>query len=69
MPNKKYYIGRRNNPQLAKPYFVAYGQLSKADVKRKENAIYGSMILTPYDTQELYDQQIAALMAAGFSVR
>lgn len=69
MAQKKYYIGQRNNPQLPKPYFVAYGQLSKAEVQRKENAIYGSMILTPYDTQVLYDNQIAALMAQGFSVR
>lgn len=69
MPNKKYYIGQRNNPQLPKPYFVAYGQLSKTAARKKENAIYGSMVLTAYDTQALYDQQIAALMAAGFSVR
>ena len=65
---KKYYVGRRDNPQLSKPYFVAYGQLSKADVKRMESSVYGSMTLTGYDTIEDFNQTIQTLESDGFRV-
>lgn len=35
--SKYYYIGERYNPQFAKPYYVAYGQLSKKKQKKKRN--------------------------------
>ena len=28
-----FYIGRRNNPQLATPYFKAFGKLTKKEAK------------------------------------
>lgn len=68
MTSKRYYIGKRVNPQFKKPYYKAYGQLSKADVKKKENAIYGSMVLAGYDTFQEYNAQILQLQADGFSV-
>ena len=38
----KFYLGWRGNPQLSNGgYYVAFGQLSKADVKKKEDAAYG----------------------------
>ncbi len=64
----KYYIGQRNNPQLPKPYFVAYGKISKKFAKQAENCVYGSMFLTPYDTEEEYNNQIEKLRDAGFKV-
>lgn len=68
MKTKPYYLGRRDNPQLPKPYFKDYGQLSKADVKRKENSIYGSMTLIPFETEELYKNEIGRLKSEGFKV-
>ena len=65
---KLFYLGRRYNPQFNKPYYVAYGQLSKADVKRKENCIYGSMTLTGYETQDAYNAAIAEHESNGLRV-
>lgn len=65
---KNYYIGARYNPQLPAPYYVAYGQLTKKDVKKKEDCIYGSMYLTPYDSKEKYEDEISRLESAGFRV-
>ena len=64
----KFYIGERSNPQLKKPYYKAYGQLSKADVKRKEDSVYGSMTLTPYDTKAEYDAALVKLKEDGFRI-
>ena len=66
---QKFYIGKRVNPQLEKPYYRAYGQLSKTAAKEKEGSIYGSMTLKSYDTQAEYDAAIAQLKQEGFSVR
>lgn len=65
---KLYYLGRRDNPQLPKPYYVAYGQLSKAEAKRKGKALYGSMTLEPFESGIAYACRIAELDAAGFTV-
>ena len=65
---KLFYIGCRYNPQFSKPYYKAYGQLSKADAKRKEDCAYGSMSLTGYDSKEAYEAQITNLKNEGYSV-
>lgn len=65
---KLFYIGERENPQLKKSYFVAYGQLTKKEVKQKEDCLYGSMSLTPYETKESYENKISELKEKGFSV-
>ncbi len=67
--SKFWYIGRRDNPQLSKPYFKMYGQLTKKEVKAKENCLYGSMSLTPYKTEEEYNQQIAKLTNEGYLIQ
>lgn len=67
--NKLWYIGRRDNPQLSKPYYKAYGQLPKSDVKKKEDCAYGSMTLTSYETEEAYNKALDKLKEDGFSVR
>ena len=66
--SNKFYIGERINPQLNKSYYNAYGQLSKSEVKKKEDCLYGSIILTPYDTEELYNDRINELREQGFNV-
>lgn len=65
---KTLYIGMRVNPQFKKPYYVAFGALSKKDAKKKEDCAYGSMYLTGYETQESYDAELAKLRADGFTV-
>jgi hypothetical protein len=65
---KKFYIGRRDNPQLPKPYFNGYGLLTKKDAAKKEDTLYGSMVLTSYDTEEEYETRINELKEEGFSV-
>lgn len=66
--NKKFYIGERQNPQLSKSYYNAYGQLSKTEAKNKEKCSYGSMYLTSFDTEELYNNRINELKSQGFKV-
>jgi hypothetical protein len=65
---KKFYIGQRDNPQLPKPYFNAYGQLTKKDAAKKEKPLYGSISLTSYDNEQDYNVQIEQLKNEGFSV-
>jgi hypothetical protein len=65
---KKFYIGERINPQLNKSYYRAYGQLTKLEAKRKENPIYGSMIITSYNTEEEYNKELDKLRNEGFSI-
>lgn len=65
---KLWYIGKRTNPQLSKPYYVAYGQLSKNAAKQAEKTVYGGMYLTSYETKEEYDMQIEKLKQDGFTV-
>jgi hypothetical protein len=65
----KWSIGRRDNPQLPKPYYRCYGQLSAADRKKKETSVaYGSVTVAAYDTEEQYVEAALALMADGFKV-
>jgi hypothetical protein len=64
----KFYIGERSNPQLKKPYYVSYGQLTKKDAKKKEDCLYGSMSLTSYETDEEYNSAISKLETEGFKV-
>lgn len=65
---KKFYLGCRYNPQFLKPYYVAYGQLSKADAKMKEGTIYGSMTVTAFDTQEEYTAKMDQLHLEGYRI-
>lgn len=65
---KKFYIGTRHNPQLAKPYFKKYGQLTKKDAAKKEDCLYGSMSLTAYETEEEYLKAVEKIEAEGFRI-
>jgi hypothetical protein len=65
---KNFYIGERGNPQFKKPYYVAYGELTKKEAKSKQNCVYGSMFLTSYKTKESYEKTISNLKEKGFNV-
>jgi hypothetical protein len=64
----KFYLGKRDNPQLSKPYYVKYGQLSKKEVVKKENCLYGNMSLTAYDNETSYNNAIDSLEKEGFRI-
>lgn len=63
-----FYIGERTNPQLEKPYYVAYGPLFKKEVKAKEECSYGTMTLTGYEDRTAYDNELKRLEGDGFRV-
>ena len=65
---KLFYIGERSNPQLAKSYFMAYGQLTKKEALKKENCAYGEIYLTSYNTKEEYVAAKEKLYNDGFRV-
>ena len=66
---KLFYIGWRGNPQLKNGgYYKAYGQLSKAEAKRKENCAYGSMTLSSYENEEEYNTTLTKYKEEGFSI-
>jgi hypothetical protein len=70
MVNKlKFYIGERHNPQLSKPYYLARGQMTAADAKKGEECLYGSIIMTPYESEVSYNNALADLKANGFRIR
>jgi hypothetical protein len=68
MTSKLFYIGERSNPQLSKPYYRSYGQLTKTEAKKKEDCNYGSMYLTSYENETDYNDAINKLIEDGFRV-
>lgn len=67
--SKKFYLKERHNPQFGKPYYVAEGQLTKSDAKKKEKPSYGDNYMLSYDTKEEYTAAINKLESAGFIVQ
>ena len=65
---KLFYIGERSNSQLSKPYYRAYGQLTKKEALKKEDCAYGGMNLTAYSTKEEYIIAKEKLYNDGFRV-
>lgn len=66
---KLYYIGWRGNPQLPHGgYYKAFGQLSKAEAKRKESPLYGTMFLHEYETEEQYNSALSILKKSDYSI-
>ena len=65
---KLFYIGQRNNPQLSKPYYIAYGQLSKTDAKKFRDCLYGSIHLTSFDNVVDFENDIIRIKSEGFKV-
>ena len=63
-----YYIGERINPQFKKNYFTAYGKMSKKEARKKEDCIYGSMIMASYPTEQAYLTKIEELKNLGYTV-
>jgi len=58
---KSYYIKERVNPQTG-TYFVLKGQLTKKEVKKEEESIYGTNIMHEYKTNQDYNAAINTLL-------
>lgn len=65
---KLFYIGERKNPQLNKPYYISYGQLSKTAAKKMGGCIYGSINLTSFDNVVDYENEIIRIKSEGFRI-
>ena len=65
---KLFYVKERSNPQCG-TYWVAEGQLSKAEAKAKTKTLYGSNTMHSFSTQELYAAFLAQLRADGKRVQ
>lgn len=63
-----FYIGRRDNPQFKKPYYLAYGKLTKAAARKKTESMYGSVTLESYSFEMDYRTRVAELLALGYRV-
>lgn len=68
MKKQSYWIKERHNPQFDKPYFMAYGQLSKRAAKKKEESLYGWNVMIEYKTEAEYIAAIENFKASGFRV-
>lgn len=69
MPERKlWYIQKRINPQFEKPYYTAMGQLNKRAVARYEEAIYGTNIMLPFQSEEEYNNYLEGLRSQGYHV-
>lgn len=69
MRSKKfYYLGERHNPQLSKPYYIKFGQLTKKDAKDKGNTLYGSIDVISFDTEKKYNDFIQKKKEEGYTV-
>ena len=65
---QKYWIKRRDNPQLDKPYFITYGKITKKRAMEIEHTIYGYNTMLSYDTEEEYKRAIEEFRSQGISI-
>lgn len=65
---KKFWIKQRENPQLG-TYYVACGQLSNSEAKRRGRPLYGFNLMHPYDTEEDYFAALKKLRDEGHEVQ
>jgi hypothetical protein len=65
---KKYYLKERHNPQFDAPYYIAEGQLTKTDAKKRCNTTYGTNYMLSYETEKEYTDAIKKLKSEGFTV-
>lgn len=65
---QKYWIKRRDNPQLDKPYFITYGKITKKRATEIGRTLYGYNTMLSYDTEEEYKKAIEEFRSQGFRV-
>lgn len=65
---KKWWILRRDNPQLG-VYYMGLGQLSKTEARARESTLYGYNSVMPFDSKHDYLAKLAELENTGECVR
>ena len=65
---KKFWIKERHNPQIG-VYYVACGQLSKAEAMGKTKTLYGTNLMHSFDTSAAYEARLAELYKSGAHVQ
>jgi len=58
-----YYIKKRDNPQLRKPYYIALGKISAKEAKKREETLYGTNTVLKYKTKAEYEKAVSNLKA------
>jgi hypothetical protein len=54
MAGKYWYIKKRINTQLSAPYYKALGRISMREAKALERPLYGTNIITRFETEAEY---------------
>ena len=65
--NKPWWIKERDNPQIG-VYYVACGRMAVKAAKACEKALYGSVTMLRFDTEEAYNTKLAMLRKEGMRV-
>ena len=68
MPSKYWWIKERYNPQLG-VYYVACGNIPQATAKRMADSLYGTNVMHPYKSKELYVDALSDLLNEGGRVQ
>lgn len=68
MKKLSYWIKERHNPQFDKPYYVTYGQMTKAEAYKKEDTRYGTNYMLEYKTEAAYLAAAEQFKKDGFRV-
>lgn len=64
----KYWIKERHSPQLG-VYYVACGQMLKAEARKRENSLYGNNFMLSFDTEKAYKLKLKELADDGMRVQ
>ncbi|MCL2555446.1 MAG: hypothetical protein FWE03_00305 [Firmicutes bacterium] len=65
---KKWFLGKRDNPQLKEFYYKIFGRINRQEQVRAENPSYGTMTLTGFETREALMDEVQRLRGEGLKV-
>lgn len=68
MSKYKWYLKERHNPQFKNPYYVKLGKMSRVKAAKHTKPAYGTNILIPFDSEDLYNEKVSSLIKDGFQV-
>lgn len=63
---KKYYIAKRMNPTLPKPFYVGLGELTQIEANNKKPLGIGTMELEMCEDKQDYDNKLSEYRKQGF---
>lgn len=62
---KKYYIAKRTNPTLPKPFYVGLGELTKTEASKKKPLSLGTMELEICEDKNDYEMKLSEYRKQG----